>query len=763
VNSALDTEAIRSLERRSPLRRVALCALLAAFTVLVGAQFWVGRALYTEGFAQAEQRDQLARVRHAQAVVDQAASQLISTAVDYAVWEDTHAFVTGKDLDYAAINWYAGTFQRLNLTAVVILNEDGRPALATRLDPDNQVRRLGAVELDVLAPGSMRAALGASREPTHGFVSVGGTLWMWGAAGVEPTSGLLPRAGHLLVFRALDDAFVARHSRLLDAQLSIRTTAAGRQPLAGPAELNDVRFVDAEGGMLRSSVAVGRAVGGETVELSLVAPRPMRAVVRAQSWYFLLSSVLGAALIAAVVAWFLSRRVLNPLTSLAQELRAIGRDGAGLQRVSPRVRNDEIAEVIDAVNRMLADIESKRDAESARDAALEASRLKSEFLATMSHEIRTPMNGVLGMLELLVGTELSPEQRHRVETAHQSAANLLLLLNEILDLARLESGRMTLEVSSTDVRAVATQVADLMRARAEAKGLMLDWHVDDTVNAAYRTDGSRLRQVLLNLVGNAIKFTEHGNVSVHVMSYRVDETVDRVAFTVADTGIGIAPTALHTIFEPFTQENSSTTRRFGGSGLGLAICRRLAALMGGTVVARSEVGKGSVFTLELELERCEVVRDVAAPEVPTDALRLHVMVAEDNGVNQLVVGAMLDKLGCTYEIVADGADAVAAYSANPRAFAAILMDVNMPTMDGYEAAERIRAFDASRGAAKRVSIIALTANAMNGDRERCLAAGMDDHLAKPFALAGLRAVLGRAYESSKVIEFPRVGRAAYGA
>jgi signal transduction histidine kinase/AmiR/NasT family two-component response regulator len=741
------------------LRAWTLTVLALGFAVLVVAQIIVGRHLYSDGFREAEERDMLARVRHAQAVLAQTATRLRTSASDYGVWEDTHDFMRGRYPEYPTNNLYAGAFDRLQIDAVLFIDPRNQVALAKFRDPSGAVGSADAKTLAALTSPMLLSRLRTDQAAVTGYMVIDGAPYLWASAAIRPTAGNVPSAGHVVFFRALNAAFAADQGRQIDAAMQITVDArSSARPATAIAELRDLTLRADSAERVAGTVTLGRTVDGQAVSLTLTTARPLLATVREASTYYLFTSLAGGVLIALGVSWILSRRVLQPLERVAADVQRIGNSGAVDERLPTPQNRDEISAVVDALNRMLADLEAKRDVEHARDAALEASRLKSEFLATMSHEIRTPMNGVLGMLELVAASPLSAEQRQRVDTAHQSASNLLALLNDILDLSRLESGRLELDLAPTDLRAIVMQVGELMRARAVAKGLTLEWWVDEVVFSGYQADSVRLRQVLMNLVGNAVKFTEQGHVRVEVWGRPVDAERDCITLSVSDTGVGIAESAVDSIFEPFTQENAATTRRFGGSGLGLSICRRLVALMGGTIQVRSVQSVGSAFTVELQLERCEIAADPTVPMPDQAPLELHVLVAEDNRVNQLVVSAMLEKIGCSYELASDGAQAIALYRERPRRFAMILMDVNMPNVDGHEASRVIREFERTTLPGRRVPIIALTANAMNGDRERSLEAGMDDHLPKPFGMLELRQVLVRARRSRSVVEFPRIAR-----
>jgi len=405
------------------------------------------------------------------------------------------------------------------------------------------------------------------------------------------------------------------------------------------------------------------------------------------------------------------------------------------------------------------DISERKAAENAAHKAQllaeQASKAKSQFLATMSHEIRTPMNGILGMSELLSISKLNAEQQEFVKTIHHSGQNLLVIINDILDFSKVEAGQMELDLGPIDLKQSFTDIIQLLSPKTNEKLLQLQLKYPSDIPTLFIADAARIRQVLINLISNAIKFTEKGTIQVNVINQSIDKHSIQLKIEVVDSGIGISPQLKDKLFDSFTQADSSTTRKFGGTGLGLAISKKLVELMNGTIGYESTPNLGSTFWFELSLAFADTPLQEQYNSTPVSSMEqidpnnitktdlnktnnIQILLVEDEKVNQKVASTFLKRLGIYCDIAADGAQALNQFQI--KNYDLIFMDCQMPIMDGFETTQKIREVE---GESQHTPIIALTANALESDRQKCMAVGMDDFISKPFKMAELETILDR--------------------
>ncbi|HEY6641614.1 ATP-binding protein [Povalibacter sp.] len=711
-------------------------------------QFLVTGDFVKDQLLEIETKDGFTRLRSLQHALLQLTEDLEATTADWSQWDATWQFATGALPRYAADNLNAKSLQQLRLSFLIIADQHGRPVFAKSVSGDGV--HLLEPPADIVAMAAGTGPLSGASDPLRkltGLIAATDDMYLVSSQPVLLSSANGPPRGRMIMGRSVTSIIIPRLRRITaeapglspalidDVARSLTLRRDGNEALALS---NDTLH-----GFTQLTDVWGRPAGS----LQLQMTRPTQ-VMLAHGRQYLLITTLGVGVIFCAIALFIARiSLIRPIERLSAAVEQIGKGGQTDARIPVEAMAREFRTLALAINDMLQQVGQQQEMRRDRDAAVEANRLKSEFLATMSHEIRTPMNGVLGMCELLQRTDLTPRQRHLSDTVVRSARSLLGILNDVLDFSKIESGRLDLECAPFSPAEIVQTASAPFLAAAQAKGLHFIVRMDTATPALILGDALRLRQIVNNLLSNAIKFTEQGSVSIACSATPLDRSRVELRLTVADTGIGIAAMAQQHIFDPFTQAAVNTSRVYGGTGLGLAIVRRLATLMGGEVQLHSEAGRGSQFIVTAVMRRAtdqQTLRGSLAEATGPRFSIAHapqILLAEDNAVNREVFTEMLEHFGCRVTAVENGALAVAAVA--DRSFDAILMDCQMPVMDGQTATTELRMLERAT-AQKPALIIALTADATPENHQRCLEAGMDAVVTKPITHSSLREVIMRA-------------------
>ncbi len=716
------------------------------------------RAFVSPTFQAFEQESALENLNRVRRALDADLHALEVINREYSEWDHTHDYANGLRPGYVEENLDIAYWTNININGMAFFNLDGEMlwgklvdmSLTSELSLDSELSRALTPDNPLLRhDGPSSAFLGIMQAQTAPLLV--------SSLPILKSTGDGPVAGTLVIMRFLDPELVAdlgRRAGVSSAFFTIGDSGLSDALLESVAEATD-SGIDTRW-MMTEEMATGHRVIGDvfgvpSFVLEVSTPRTISGIgndaISTALLFFVASTMLFL-----LVGWIFTRRlIVTPVSSLTNHMVGI-RVADDLGTTLEPTRNDEIGTLQKEFGRLTHRLgDAQRQLESARDQALAVSNAKSDFLAKMSHEIRTPLNGVLGMLELLANTPLDRVQKRYMHSIRESADTLLDIISDILDFSKIEAGKLTLEDRAFNLNTFVSDVTDSLAALAAQKGLQLNHIAPEGPPVNIQADPIRLRQVLTNLLGNAIKFTKKGGVLLKVTSSPDVGEYESITFEVVDTGIGISPRKQQQIFDSFAQEDGSTTRRYGGTGLGLSISKQLVEMMGGEIVLRSEPGKGSTFsfTLRLRADRkgamssiedtfTHVYGELDAANPAVAPLRGKVLVAEDNAVNQAVATGLLESMGVESEVVSNGREAVDAFLTGN--YDAILMDCQMPVLDGYEATEEIRRIESDRHG-EPLRIIAVTANVLAGDMEKCIAAGMDDYLRKPYSGEQLHAAL----------------------
>ena len=739
------------LQRFRPrgLRHCVIAALAVGFLLLTTTQYLITGEFVEDQLLEIETQDAFARLRSLHHALDQLGEDLELTAMDWSQWDSTLQFARGSNAHYIRDNLGdADSLHRLRLDFFIIVDPHGRAIFAKALSSDGE--RLVEAPADIVAMTEGTGRLSGVEDPMRnltGLMTSRAGVFLVASQAILPSIPAPPAEGRLIMGRSVTGFVVPTLRRISGESLDL--APVGTQPGSGARMLgrSDSETLMLASGELHGYTELQDLWGRPAASLQMHMARPTQAMLAEARQYLLIATWIVGVVFGVIALLLVRAGLIQPIERLSSAVEQIGKHGQPAARIPFKRTAREFETLTRAINDMLHQVEQQQAMRRDRDAAVEANRLKSEFLATMSHEIRTPMNGVLGMCELLQRTDLSTRQRHLSDTILRSARSLLDILNDVLDFSKIESGKLELEAAPFSPVEMVQTVSAPFLAAAQAKGLEFSVRIEAGVPALILGDALRLRQILSNLLSNAIKFTENGSVSITCAATPLGPDRTELRLTVADTGIGIAPAAQQHIFDPFAQAASNTSRVYGGTGLGLAIVRRLVTLMGGEVKLISEPGRGSKFVfsaaMQLAPDMLALRSSLAEATGPRFAIpnAPAILLAEDNAVNREVFTEMLEHFGCRVTAVENGAQAVAAVAGG--SFDAILMDCQMPIMDGHTATTELRTLERAT-AQKRAFIIALTADATPENHRRCLDAGMDAVVTKPITHTALRDVILRA-------------------
>ena len=768
------------------LRQKTLLLTGLALTVLVLTLSLTASSFLLKGFGALERSDIIRDIGRAEHVLEQEVAHMTAMVHDWAVWDNTYDFMaeTG-DEEYRAANLTADVHESLRLDHILYFDEQRHLVCGTAYDAGRQQMTDVAGDTVEWLLSDRATLLGHLDDPPRSglWLSPQGPLLI-ATERVLRSDESGPARGTLAFVRHLDAAAVQRLSDIAEMNLSIAPlTPAQRADYSklGTRPPVSIAALDDQG--LRAGTTLNDLAGAPCVQLILTKSRDIHELALATLSHSLATLIGTGVLLAFVALYFLERVVLARVSALTAQVRSIDASQRSGQRVQIS-GHDELATLGRSINGMLGSLHRARmeleaqqqqlraqqrelvttneeltDATQRADAA---NRSKSEFLAHMSHEIRTPMTAILGFLDIVATScpgacdYASTLATDHLGVVRRNADYLLQIINDVLDLSKIEAGRLQISTEACAPTQVLDDVASLLRVRADAKQLSFHIQYDGPIPATIQTDEVRVRQALINVLGNAFKFTDYGNVRLVVRFKRADaDRPDRLEFDIIDTGRGMTEAQAQRLFQPFAQADASITRQFGGTGLGLAISKRLAQLLGGDLeLVQTAPGVGTEFRFWVPIGSLEAVHLVSAStppdrdrattttvaEPPATSLACRVLLAEDGPDNQYLIGHFLRRAGATVEVVGDGKQAVdAALAARDSGapFAVILMDMQMPELDGYAAATLLR----ERGYVG--PIIGLTAHAMSHDRQKCIDAGCDDYASKPIDWQGLVDLVGR--------------------
>ena len=743
-----------TLQKKTVLVFLMLGAVLAAGSY-VGLKLVVLPAF--ENFERESAAEEVSRVHHAIGA-ELAALDILSR--EYSEWDHTYDYAQGLRDEFIEENLDTTYWTNIEINMMLFFDKDGEMLWGGLVDK-SMSRQLNLEHelLQSITPDHPLLQHEEDLEGIRGWLEARSAPMLVSANPILTSTAKGPPMGTLIIGKFVGAAAIAAFGE----RASVEIVLHDRNKLADLGRITEVEKVLSQIG----AKAIQETTDDQFISLEFIdnvfgEPAFLLEVTSSRRISDIGQGVVESTFISLIIvstfflvaAWVIVRTTtVAPITRLTRHMLDMRQSG-DLDKRFNYARSDEIGLLGGEFDKLATDLGSAHsDLEAARDEALALSRAKGEFLARMSHEIRTPMNGVLGMVELLNSTPLQDTQKRYAQTIHQSADALLDVINDILDFSKIESGKLRLENIDFDLNSFLDDFLSSLENLAHQKGLSIECVKPEGPALSVRGDPFRLRQVLTNLIGNAIKFTDKGGVTLRVIVTDAGTDSRHLRFEISDTGIGIGQEKQKLIFDSFAQEDGSTTRRFGGTGLGLAISKQLVGMMGGDIFVCSEPGMGSTFSFNLKmhanslsalsesarsLRQTIFAQDEESPKMKR--LRGRVLLGEDNAVNQEVAVGMMTAMGLETIVARNGGEAIKQFSAND--FDIVLMDCQMPVVDGYEATRAIRMIEAEKELMP-TPVIAVTATVLAGDREKCLASGMNDYLSKPFSGEKLYKVLSK--------------------
>jgi signal transduction histidine kinase/CheY-like chemotaxis protein len=733
------------------LRRKVCISILVGFTVFALFNVLISQCVVFPGFKELQNDYAKKDIERCVQAIESEIRHLATISLDWSMWDDAYAFVQDRNQGFITSNLTSTILEQLKINAFYFYDADGNVVWGKCYDlAESNGMKIADYSDEILIKNHFLLEHNNNEGVIAGIIVTPAGPMMVSSRPIIQSDGSGPIKGTLIMGRLIDDEYITQMSEQTNVKFKLLNIQKAKlsdveKKVMAALSLNSTFEIKKTSNELH---AYGAMFDLKKQTMFLVKADIDRAITKkgANVVSLLLSSAFATLIIFAILFYStLNKVVLNRIKILQKDISLITQTGnlslrTKLVRKVNKQENDEIEYLGDSFNDMIEKLEST-------DNQLKnATRIKSEFLANMSHEIRTPMNAIIGFGDLLAEEKLSHQQRLYVNTIRSAGQNLLILINDILDFSKIEAGKLTIDKTECDLGEILGHIDSLMRPAASNKGLDFQILQCGPLPQKITTDFTRVCQCLINLVNNAIKFTEKGHVYVNV-TYEKNNDSPFVRFDVEDTGIGISDKAKETIFESFTQADSSTTRRYGGTGLGLTISRKLIQMLDGQLTLKSIYGKGSTFTFTIPadsnvrptefLDKYNFVNHFTDPALDEKQLSFSgsVLVAEDNPSSQMLIKLLLEKVGITAEMANNGVEAVEL--AMNRSFDLILMDMQMPKLNGYEATRELR-----RNGLK-TPIIALTANAMKDDDKICFSAGCSDYLSKPIKKKQLHAMLAK--------------------